>query len=398
MISLRSLVCITALSLSAAAVSGCKEDTPATPEPASSASANPKGKLSLRNPVAPVAKVDPQTMKEYRADVCYFGSLTLRQARDAYLASLGKDEPSEKKIPSFGAPAVQAPPTAPGATAAAVASGSPKAPKAPGSASPRASAGPVMPGVVEGGRRPFDMGVRAPHERNARACSAAAALKDPPMPAVDDAISQFAPFAVDVAKNIAAAQNYYQREEHKKDGFAKGKELHKKLLEDFRKLDELSGKVGEAIAAWRKDHPASLEKLDEGQKHAVTAFEEARTLMLGVADKKIDAAAFKEGVAKVEKASEALKAFGTANATDAWPKIMTPALDTFLKAAKEAEGKMEKGIDPDTYLSLVTSFTALIESKHRALTRSLISRGQTADPGSRMRPQVAPTGGTPEHK
>jgi hypothetical protein len=380
MISLRSLVSMSLVTLSAGALAGCKEDTPAKPEPASSVAglASHKGKLSLRNPIAPGAKVDPQTMKEYRADVCYFGSLTLRQARDAYLASLGKDEPSAKKIPSFGGP--PAPPTAPGGSAAVVASAAAK-PKASGA--PRASAGPAGPaGMPETGRRPFDMAVRAPHERNARACTAAAALKDPPMPAVDDAISQFAPFAVDVAKNIAAAQNYYQREEYKKDNFAKGQELHKKLLEDFKKLDELSGKVGDAIAAWRKEHPVALDKLEEGQKVAVTAFEDARALMVAVVEKKVEPAAYKEGLAKIEKSVEALKTFGTGHATDPWAKIMTPALDGFVKSAKDADAKIDKGIDPDAYLGLITSFTSVVEAKHRALTRSLISKGQTADPAN----------------
>ncbi len=103
MISVRSL-CSIALVLVASGAAGCKEDPPPPqPEPASSAAANAnKGKASLRTPVSPMAKVDPQSMKEYRVDVCYFGTLSLKQARDAYLASLGKDEPSEKKIPSFG--------------------------------------------------------------------------------------------------------------------------------------------------------------------------------------------------------------------------------------------------------------------------------------------------------
>ena len=42
---------------------------------------------------------------------------------------------------------------------------------------------------------------------------------------VDAALAAFAPFAVELAKDIATAQNYYQREEYKKDSFAKGKEL-----------------------------------------------------------------------------------------------------------------------------------------------------------------------------
>src|SRR5437868_80947 len=89
----------------AAGAAGCKDkEEPPKPEPAPSASPpNPRGR-GPRPPMGPLARMDPAQMKEYRVDVCYFGSLTLKEARDAYLASMGKDEPSEKKIPSFGVP------------------------------------------------------------------------------------------------------------------------------------------------------------------------------------------------------------------------------------------------------------------------------------------------------
>jgi hypothetical protein len=106
MILRRSLVPLALMSLGIAASAGCKDDPPPpTAEPTSSAeAANQTRQQPMRNPPAPVPKVEPQAMKEYRVDVCYFGTLTLKQARDAYFASLGKDEPSEKKIPSFGVP------------------------------------------------------------------------------------------------------------------------------------------------------------------------------------------------------------------------------------------------------------------------------------------------------
>ena len=370
MISLKSFIPVALISLSGIAALGCKDDPPPpTPEPSTSAAANSagKGKLALRNPGATTAKVDPQTMKEYRVDLCYYGSYTLRQARDAYLASLGKDEPSEKKIPSFGSSASMVPPV-----------------KMAGSADPKpsASAGPSAGDPMS--RKPFDMTMRAPHERNARGCSAAAGLKEPAMPEVDAALATFGPYAVELAKNIAAAQNYYAREEYKKDKepFAKGKELHKKLVEDFKKLDEQQAKLGEAVAAWRKGHAPDASKLDEGQKVMHASFEDARTLIHGVIERK-DAAALKENIAKLEKSVEALKAFGTANAADPWAKITAPAFDGFLKAAKEAEAKTsDKGTEVEPFLALVNTFNALIESKHRALTRSLVAKGQTNEPRS----------------
>src|SRR5262245_48202280 len=99
--SLRRCSILVVFAAALAAV-GCKKDEPTpTPEPTSSAPAPIRGKGPIRPPMGPLARVDPQVMKEYRADVCYFGTLTLKQARDAYVASMGKDEPSEKKMPSF---------------------------------------------------------------------------------------------------------------------------------------------------------------------------------------------------------------------------------------------------------------------------------------------------------
>jgi hypothetical protein len=398
---LRSFTCIALFTVVASAAAGCKKDetTPAKPDTsAASSSARDKGKMSLRNPMAPTAKIDPQTMKEYRMDVCYFGTQTLRQARDAYLASLGKDEPSEKKIPSFGG-AKPGDPKAP----TPAASGAPKPPAAGSGAAtpPPGSAGARGPGERDM-RRPFDVAMRAPHERNARACTVAAGHKDPPMPEVDPAVADFAPYAVELAKNIAAASTYYQREEYKKDAFAKGKELHKKLVEDFAKLDEKSDKLGAAIDKWRKEHPADASKFEEAQKLASAAFDEARAVMLGVIGKKPDPAAHKAGVEKLEKAAEALKSFGSSHQTDAWPKIMTPAFDAFVKAAKEAGDKItDKGLDNDAFLAMITSFTSLVESKQRALSRSMIAKGQTNDPTTTPpgRPMPAGSGAPdPAHK
>jgi hypothetical protein len=390
----------------ATTVAGCKEEpTPVKPEPSSSAgAANPKSRLSPRSPAAPQAKVDPQVMKEYRMDVCYFGSLTLFQARDAYLGSLGKDEPSDKKIPSFGAaksaepakPATSAaakPATSAAAKPAASGAAKPAASAAAGAAASAKAAGRMPPAMADRDmRRPFDISMRAPHERNARACTVAAGHKDPAMPDVDPAVQAFAPFAVELAKTIAAAQTYYQREEYKKDSFAKGKEFHKKLVEDFGKLEGLSDKLGAAIDKWRKEHPVDAAKLEGGEKLAQAAADDARGVMLAVVAEKFDGAAFKAAIEKLGKSSEELKTFGTSNATDPWPKIMSPAVEAFLKAAKEAaEKSSDKGLENETFLQSITTFTALVEAKQRALNRALIAKGQTTTPAGSGAPEAPPS-------
>ncbi len=381
MIRLRSLFPLV-LALVPLAV-GCKKDEPEAAKPDqnaanSAAAVSSKNRPQIRGPLAPMPKIEPQAMKDYRLAVCYFGTLTLRQARDAYLGSLGKDEPSEKKIPVFGS--VNAPP----ATIAG-----PVKPQGSASAGPRPSAAPVpVPltapsGSAMAGRRIVDLGLRAPHERNARACTVALGLKDPAMPDVDAALAEFAPYALALSRKISEASVYYQREEYKKDKFEKGKTLHKELVAEFAKLDGLSDKLGAAIDAFQKGHPADPGKLDEGEKLVIATYDKARELLLSVLVKKIDVAAYKTNLAALEKSIEGLKAFGTANANDSWAKITAPSFDAVLKATKDAEAKIsDKGIDQDAFLMMVNSFTALIEARHRALSRALIAKGQTIEPNA----------------
>jgi len=366
---------------------GCKKDEPAQPQPEAAPSAvampSARAKLPLRNAIAPIPKIDPQAMKDYRLEVCYFGTLTLRQARDAYFASLGKDEPSEKKIPNFGMPPnTPAASLIPPITAPAAGSAGPTP-----SSSAKAPPVPAPSGSALASRRMADMGLRAPHERNARACTVAAGLKEPAMADVDAVLKDFAPFALELSRNVAAASVYYQREEYTKDKFEKGKELHKKLVADFAKLDELSDKLAAAINAHREKNPVDATKLEESEKAVVQTYTEARGIVGLLVAKKIDQAAYKTAVANYEKSVATVKDLGTKNTNDTWAKITTPAFEAFLKGARDAEGKLtDKGLPSDSFLQLVNTFTAVIEAKHRALSRSLIAKGQT------MEPQIGPGG------
>ncbi|MFT3776347.1 MAG: DUF3829 domain-containing protein [Minicystis sp.] len=404
--SLGSLVPVGLIALALSGVAGCKKDEPPKPNPAASArtASSARGKINTRNPMGPVAKIDPQAMKDYRLDVCYFGTLSLRQARDTYLASLGKDEPSEKKIPSFGIPMPGASAATPAASGAAAAgpSGAPKAPPAPkpsavASASPSgaASAGPIPAGPD---RRP-DMMVRAPHERNARACTAAIALKEPPMGDVDAAVNAFATYAVELAKDITTAHQYYAREEYKKDSFAKGKELHKKLVEQFAKLDDLQGKLGTALTSWRSQHPADVTKMEEGEKVSRAALDDAREVYTLVAFKKADGEAWKGAVDKMDKSIATLKTYSDAHAADPWAKIMLAPFEVFAKTVKESKVTADKTFEPEAFLNLVSNFTGLVEARQRAISRHAMARPQlptvnTAAPGASGAPE-APAPGMP---
>lgn len=403
MATLRFVLPLSILALVGASVTGCKEEPPPPqPEPAASASASisaNKGRASsLRSPTSPVPKVDPLTMKEYRVELCHIGALTLRQAGDAYLASLGGGEPSTKKLPNFGKGAP--PPTArtpllktdvmagrvpPGGSAAPVPAAAPTGqPAAKTAAAPDTSAA---------ARPPFELALRAPHERNARACTAASAMKDPAMDGVDAALAELGPFAVELAKNIVTTNAYYQKEEYKADKLAKGKELHKKLVEDFKKFDELYKKLDDAVVAYRAAHPPAP-TTDKGQSLTATTLDDAAAILTATRAAKVEPEAMKAAIAKLDTDIAALKEFGKSEATDPWSKIMAPALDAYSRAATAALATVgPKGIDNEQFLTLITGMTSLIESRHRAYTRALVARERkdAAAEGSAA-PAAAPPG------
>lgn len=393
--SSRTFVSVALTALFLGGVSGCTKSEPPKPDPSAVApsgnAATTRPKVNVRTPMGPMARIDPAAMKDYRIDICYYGTLSLRQARDSYLASLGNSVPSEKKIPNFGAPNVDGAKPAASASPAVI---PPKAPAVP-VAKPVASGAPsaTVPGPAVPAR-PFDFALRAPHERNARACTAAMALKEPAMPGVDEALAAFGPFSVELAKDIATATSYYQREEYKKDSFAKGLELHKKLLEEFGKLDEQQDKLGVALDVFRKAHPADPAKLDDGEKITADTFESARKVVMVLTEKKVDLAAYKANVGALDKSVEALKAFSAAHASDTWSKIMAAPFEAFARAAKDAK-VTEKGAGAEDFLNLVTSFTGLIEARQRGLQRSMITKGQVTQINPRPAMAVPPGSGAP---
>lgn len=385
-----SLVPVGLIALALGMGAGCKKDETPKPDPAvtaqSTATLPNKGPQHGNRRENAFGRADPQANKDYRIDICYYGTLSLRQVRDSYLASLGKDEPSAKKIPSFGAPAT------PGSSP----SGKPPTPPVP----PR----PAAAGVDAGAHPPFDRRadfMRAlPHERNARACTAALTLKEPPMGDADTALAAYAPFVVELAKDVSAAQQYYQHEEYSKDSFAKGKELNKKLRDEFEKFDDLSGKLGAALVAWRKEHPLDASKMDDSEKLGRAAIDDARDAYVLIATKKADGEAWKAALDKLDHAVDALKKLP--DAPTSWAKILGGPLDAFLKTAKESK-VTDKTFDADGFIMLVNNFTSLIEARQRAVSRlsrppitsappqpgQMVPPGQAAQPG--QPPPAQPT-------
>ena len=290
-----SLVPVGLIALTLGVGAGCKKDEPPKPDPAVQAPAITQhpSRINTRNPMGPI-RMDPQEMKNYRVDGCYYGTLSLRQARDALPRQPRQGRAQREEDPELRRPRRRRRPGE-GAAAEAAAAGTPAA---------SASAGAQPP--VD--RRP-DFALRMPHERNARACTIAAGLKEPSMGDVDTAMGAYAPFAFELAKDVTVAAQYYQREEYKKDAFAKGKELDKKLREGFAKLDEMQDKMHAAIFAWHKDHAPDASKMGDGEKLARATLDDAREVFMLVAMKKAEGEAWKSALAKLDKSVDALKAY-----------------------------------------------------------------------------------------
>lgn len=136
---------------------GCSDDPPAGPEGTLSGSATKPASLPG---AAELKKPDPLVTKSYRADACYYGSLALKQARDAYVASLGGAEPSADKIPDFGADpddavAIPKSPTdAPPAASSAPVEAPPAGSAKPATAPSAASAKPATPPPATSAKAP----------------------------------------------------------------------------------------------------------------------------------------------------------------------------------------------------------------------------------------------------
>jgi hypothetical protein len=388
---------------------GCSSNQEAAPDSAAASGSAKKAPLTT----TAQKRIDPLVMKTYRADACHFGALSLVQARAAYLDSLGGGEPSESKIPEFGLDAVTTPtkdapsPTpAPESSAKPVGSGAPKAatsaapkPPAPSAAakpatSAKASAAPAAsaatPPAASGsaGLRPppdrLANNFRSlPYERFIRSCNVAAGLKEPAAPEYDAAVKAFADYALPLSKALQDANAYYQKGTYKEDSFAKGKELHKTIVDGFGKLDAELKKLQTATETWQKANPINKADHEEGQKLADKAVADANAIILGFAGGTVP----KDAIAAFEASSGALKKYGDDNKDkkDPWATLLPPQNTSFLEQAKLLVDVDPKAVGAAKIVNLITLHSRILETNHRALTRKNAGEGRM--PGAAPNPR-----------
>ena len=158
----------------------------------------------------------------------------------------------------------------------------------------------------------------------------------------------------------------------------------------------MQAKLGNALAGWRKDHPADVTKMDESERVARAALDDARDVFVMVAFKKADGEAYKAALDKLDRSIGALKSYAESHQGDVWSKIMAGPFDAFSKTLKDAKVTPDKTFEPEAFLTLVTNFTGLVEARQRAISRAGQPRpavmpvsSATPDPPAPAPPQPA---------
>lgn len=399
------------------ALAGCHDE----PQSAATSANTAAGPLNSMDPHSGMnRKVDapPLTIKMNAAQLCVYDTYSFRDARAAYLGSLGGAEPSADKIPDFGQtfpPDTSTPPPAPSASAgpaagsaAPKASGAPKAPPAK-SAAPSASAAPSSAPAATPTAAPADSSGKPLPERRltgiryaqyTKQCSMLVNMKEPDGGPLDAVAAEYAPFVTELGKNLTDASMYYQQELYKNDAFAKGKELHAKIVEAFGKLDELQAKMLGALRDFEQKQPIDRSAWTESQKLSNAFTVAAISFFMNVNGPKLDWKAAKDDLAKVDEALKALQAFkagkdegGKDHAADPFMKLVLVPAEQFAQQAHATfdAGKEKDKLVPAEGIALTNFIDRLLMNDHSAM---LLSIG--ASPGvfpDKMRPRVP--GGRP---
>ena len=281
------------------------------------------------SPLPPLLKMHPGVMKAYRVDACYWDTLAIDAARDSYLRSLAGASPSLHALPVF-----------------------------PRSSEPEA---------------------KVLYERAARTCSVALNLKDAPTPA-DAALAQFTPVVMSLAPDLAAATAYYDAQEYQNDGFEKGKELHARLVLGFEKLGKVRDALRTALKTYEKQRPDAACAKGDAERVAQGCFEIARSVMRAFEAGGRHDPALKGKLDQLQECTTAVNALKDTVEGRPWGVAMSPSFAGFYgrasQLASSPSGAPSAEVDPRT--DLAAWFVRVVESRNRALSRTMVS--STAHP------------------
>jgi hypothetical protein len=345
---------LVACALSAVAVKTCGSET-STPGPTAERQRPSPPPLMSVPPLQPASPLGPRskprlsktTMKRYRIETCYFGSVGVAYARESYWETLGPELPSSLNVPNFGDYPEHKP-------------------RRPGGR---------LPVAATIGRLPF--------EQHLRACTSAKTLKG-----VDDytalipALEKYEKYISGITRTLNDAARYYARSEWKRDKFKKGMELHEKLSDELADFETRHATYGKAVAAWFPSVGPLREEgeFDTGAKLAKAAVGAARTLTHLLLDG--DKGGVSDALATTKKAAAALKAHGERDAESPHPRIVGRKLDEFVKAAEEAAALDKLGVTQRYFVGY--GMGQLLDAEQRALAQLL--GGDEDSFGGRLRP------------
>jgi len=351
-----------AMTTSLGVLGACKDDPPPPPPPtadtASTSAPQAKGKPtrpSARDRTT-VPRISAESMKQYRVETCYFGSMGLKVARDAYMASVGKTGPSATNLPDFGE----------------YPENKPREENKP-DGKPDAE-GKAKPERKVGRRRPLGGGRALPFIRHVRACSIAKSLKQPAYPELDAAVGEFEDYANDLQRLFLDATRYYAREQYKKDDFKRGKSIHEKLMEKLPMLDDKLAAFTKAMEAWWPEMKPGDEKLDEAGKVSLAAVNQARDAVRALMGSERDDAALDEAIEGLEAKLETLKADLDEDRTAPHPRVMVPKLEEMVEALKAAKA-VDGPLDAMQSYAVTAGMAGLIEAHQRGVAQLLRRSG-----------------------
>lgn len=357
-----------AIVTSVGALAACKDDPPPPPPTATTAaqSANVKSKPPSDRDRTRVPRISPETMKQYRVETCYFGSMGLKVAGDAYLESMGDGPPSATNLPDFG--------------------------EYPENAPRGGDKGDEDKGEKEGqarreGRRPVGGGRSLPFIRHVRACSIAKSLKQPAYPELDQAIGEFEGYVSDLQRLFLDASRYYAREQFKNDDFKRAKTIDEKLKAELPKLDAQIDKLTKAMEAWWPEMKAGDEKLDEAGKLSDEAMKEARAAVRNVLSAQTDAEALKTSTTALQDKLTKLEGMLEKDNSAPHPRVVVPRLKELI-AALEAVQQAQGELTSDQLYPVTSAMASLIEAHQRGIAQLLRQSAMGSGKPLRMRPRL----------
>lgn len=361
-----------AMMTSLGALAACKDDPPPPPPPsADTASTAATGKAKATKPSArdrtAVPRISPESMKQYRVETCYFGSMGLLVARDAYMASVGEQGPSATNLPDFGDyPENQ--------------------PRDGGKDDKEATDG-KGDGRKAGPRSPLMGGGRAlPFIRHVRACSIAKSLRQPAYADLDPAIDRFEGYVNDLQRLFLDASRYYAREQYNKDDFKRGKSVHEKLMEKLPALDDELDAFTKAMEKWWPTMKSGGEELDEAGKLSLAAIDQARDGVRATMGEAPDGEALGKAIEGLEAKLASLQELLDKDRTAPHPRVMVPKLKEMIDALKAVQGAGAEVTAIQRY-GVSAGMASLIEAHQRGVAQ-LLRRSAGGMPRTPIRPRL----------